>query len=205
MWGGFSHEPNIDAVLYFCKDILPTIREAIPDIKFLIVGSNPPEEIKRLHNDFITVTGYVPSTAPYLWQSYISVAPLRYGAGMKGKVGEAMAHGLPVVATTTGAQGMGLVDREDVMIADSPENFARAVIELIQNETLYAKIQKNAIDHVKANYTEIQVGKRIQNILTELRGMPVRKMSLSDKATFFFNYVLTLVSKKLKRLYYDKF
>ena len=129
--GGFKHPPNVDAVVYFCEDILPRIRKIIPEARFTIIGSHPPPQIMSLRNDFITVTGHVPSTTPYLHQAYVSVAPLRYGAGMKGKIGEAMAHGLPVVTTSIGAEGMGLTERENVFIADSPEAFSDAVIELM--------------------------------------------------------------------------
>jgi glycosyltransferase involved in cell wall biosynthesis len=100
--GGFRHEPNIDAVVYFCEEILPRVKNVIPEARFTIVGSYPPVEVKNLNNEYITVTGHVSSTTPYLQESYVSVAPLRYGAGMKGKIGEAMAHGLPVVTTTKG-------------------------------------------------------------------------------------------------------
>lgn len=196
--GGFTHDPNVDAVLYFCSDVLPIVREMIPDIKFTIVGSNPPEQVKGLNNDFINITGYVPSTTPYLWESYISVAPLRYGAGMKGKIGEAMAHGLPVVTTSIGAQGMGLLNRENAMIADSPEDFARAVIELIQNEGLYKMIQYNVIEHIKNNYTPMQVEKKIDVILEKLDNLPLRKMSIFEKTCFLSGWVMNYLSKRVQ-------
>ncbi len=193
--GGFVHEPNIDAVFYFCNCILPMIRRVIPEIKFTIVGSNPPGEIKALSDSGINVTGYVPSTTPYLHNSYISVAPLRYGAGMKGKIGEAMAHGRPVVTTSIGAQGMGLTDRVNVMISDSPEGFADSVIELIRNKHLYKTIQLNAAKHLKNNYTEEQIGKRIHMIMSELDHLRVRRMSFSEKTLFFKNYVKDFISR----------
>ena len=187
--GGFNHPPNVDAMIYFCEDILPRIRKVILEARFTIVGSNPPEQINNLSNDFITVTGYVPSTTPYLQKSYVSVAPLRYGAGMKGKIGEAMAHGLPVVTTSIGAEGMGLTDRENIFIADSPETFSDAVIELMLNDNLYKKIQNNSMEHISKNFTPEIVGNQIEHILSELGGLRVRKMSLSNKASFLLNYV----------------
>lgn len=186
--GGFNHDPNIDAVLYFCAEILPGIRKAIPDAKFTVVGSNPPEQVRNLGNAFVTVTGFVPSTTPYLKNACISVAPLRYGAGMKGKIGEAMAHGLPVVTTTVGAEGIGLTDRENVLIADSPEAFSGAVIELMRDEVLYDKIRKNSLEHIENNFTPEKVGNRFEQILEEFDGLPARKMSLSHKASFLMNY-----------------
>ncbi len=197
--GGFRHEPNADAVLYFCKDILPLIRERVQEVKFAIVGSNPPEQIKELANDFIAVTGYVRSVTPYLQKSYISVAPLRYGAGMKGKIGEAMAHGIPVVTTSIGGLGMGLVNRENAMIADNPGDFADSVIELMQNHNLYRKIQRGALEHVRNNYTEVEVCQGLLSIMADLGKGPVKKMPVSEKVLFLIKYTLGFAKKQFDR------
>jgi glycosyltransferase involved in cell wall biosynthesis len=193
------HDPNIDAVVYFCEEIFPRIKNVIPEARFTIVGSYPPVEVKNLNNEYITVTGYVPSTTPYLQESYVSVAPLRYGAGMKGKIGEAMAHGLPVVTTTIGAEEW-LIDRENAMIADSPEKFSNAVIELMSDNNLYRKIQHNAIEHIEKHYTPQRVGKTIEHILAELGDIDVRKFSLSRKTSFVFDYVQKFTKRKLSSL-----
>ena len=202
--GSFGHDPNVDAVLYFCKDILPRIRKVIPEVKFTIVGGNPPPQVRALSNDFITVTGHVPSTTPYLQKSCVSVAPLRYGAGMKGKIGEAMAHGLPVVTTSIGAEGMGLIDRENVIIADTPETLSNAVIELMLNDGLYKNIQNNAIDHIKNNYTTDKIVVIVEDILKEVDGLHVKKLSIVNKYKMFANYVLHNMKRNLKDLYYRK-
>ncbi len=188
--GAFEHDPNIDAVLYFCREILPLVKKKVPDVEFTIVGRHPPDEIKRLSNDFIEVTGYVPSTTPYLRNSHISVAPLRYGAGMKGKVGEAMAHGVPVVTTSIGAQGMNLINRENAMIADSPAEFSKCIIELIQNADLYKRIQNNSLDHVKRNFTPNVLQEKIFNILDKLENVTPKQMTFGEKISFFCNYTL---------------
>lgn len=187
--GGFTHDPNIDAVVYFCNHVLPIIIEKWPDIQVDIIGSNPTEEVKSLKGPRVNVTGYVPSTSPYLHSSYISIAPLRYGAGMKGKIGEAMAHGRPVVTTSVGAQGMGLRHGYNVLISDTPTGFAECVMELRQNEDLYKKIQKNSIEHIQDNYTEDHVGKLIENLKSELKNIQPKKMSIKEKATFFGDYI----------------
>ena len=93
--GNFSHPPNSDAVKYFLKDIFPSVKKKLPNITLTIVGNNPPKDILALKQDGIQITGYVESTEPCLKKARVSVAPLRYGAGMKGKIGEAMAHGYP--------------------------------------------------------------------------------------------------------------
>jgi glycosyltransferase involved in cell wall biosynthesis len=179
--GGFSHDPNVDAMLYFCEQIFPSIREAVPDCKLTIIGSNPPEEIRRLQNDFIQVIGFTPSLDPFFGNSYVSVAPLRFGAGMKGKVGEAMSQGLPVVTTSIGAQGMGLVHRHNAMICDSPSEYAASVVELIQNRELYEDIRRNAFDHVKNTCGTVVVEKMVNNMMEQLEYITPIPMKFGEK------------------------
>lgn len=167
--GGFTHEPNVDAILFFHKQILPIIRKSIPGIQLKIVGSAPTEDIIALQGENIIVTGFVPSTSPYLHASKISIAPLRFGAGMKGKIGEAMAHGVPVVTTSVGAQGMGLTNRKNVIIADTPEEFAHSVVELMNDIELYNTVKQNAILHVSDRYTKNAVTENIKTIIYEVK------------------------------------
>lgn len=186
--GGFAHEPNIDAVLYFCQEIFPRIRAKVPDASFTVVGSNPPEAVRDLQSDFVRVTGYVPSTTPYLLGSQISVAPLRFGAGMKGKIGEAMAHGLPVVTTSVGASGMHLVHRENAMIADTPGGFADSVMDLLQDPDLHQRIRRNALEHVQNRFSTSHVETQILKVLGSLDGIPRNPMQFSEKLSFLLNY-----------------
>jgi glycosyltransferase involved in cell wall biosynthesis len=174
------------------------IRKEVPDVKLTIVGSHPPDEVRSLTDDTITVTGHVPTVSPYLSKSYISIAPLRYGSGMKGKIGEAMAHGRPVVTTSVGAQGMGLMNGTNVLIADTPEDFARGVIQLIQDEKLYGRIQKHAVDHVKNHYTKDQVSQHLAEMMTELRMLRPKKMNVFEKTGFWTGYGLDRFRKKLQ-------
>jgi len=166
--GNFNHPPNADAVFYFVDSIFPILKKKLPDITITIVGNNPPEDILKLHNENINVTGYVPSTEPYLNAARVSVAPLRYGAGMKGKIGEAMAYGLPVVTTSIGAEGMGLRDFETVMIADSPEEFAEKIFLLYTNNDLWLKISESGRKFIKNNYSVEKISKIIEEILEDL-------------------------------------
>ncbi len=195
--GCFNHEPNADAVLFFCNEILPLIRQAKPDIHFTIVGPNPPDKIRELENGTITVTGLVPKTTPYLHSSRISIAPLRFGAGMKGKIGEAMAHGVPVVTTSVGAQGMGLTDRKNVMIADTPRSFADAVLELLNDNSLYETVRKNAMKIIADNYTPKRVAQSMNDALKRTCEKPVRRMNLLRKVAFFNGYVAERIRSKL--------
>lgn len=191
--GGFRHYPNVDAVLYFCQEILPLVRERLPEAHVTIVGSNPPPEILALREKHVEVTGFVPSTTPYLHASRVSIAPLRFGAGMKGKVGEAMAHGLPVVTTTVGAQGMGLQHGVNVLIADDPANFASAVLELLVNSELHGRISRNAMDYLSRNFTPLHVARRLSRVLEELETLPARRMALSEKVHFIRLWIVAKV------------
>jgi len=188
--GGFSHEPNVDAVLYFCRDILPLVRADKPDVHLTVIGSNPPDEILDLENEAVTVTGYVPETTPYLHRSSVSVAPLRYGAGMKGKIGEAMAHGVPVVTTSVGAQGMGLDDRKNIMIADSPGGFASAVLELLNDSCLHEDIRTNAIQFITDNYTTAYAAIAMSAALDKTCQKSAKIMTIHEKLGFFHSYIM---------------
>src|SRR6202011_488154 len=115
---------------------LPIIRRGLPDIGLSIVGSDPPEALHRLRSRRVAVTGHVPHVASYFEAARVFVAPLRYGAGVKGKIAHAMEHRLPVVTTTVGAEGMHLVHEESCPIADTAGDFAAAVIRLYNDEDL---------------------------------------------------------------------
>lgn len=162
--GNFNHPPNRDAIQFFCAEIFPIILRKLPDVKLYIVGNNPPEEIKALSSNQIKVTGYVSDLSPYFKKSRISVNPLRYGAGMKGKIGEALSWGLPVVTTSIGAEGMDLVDGEEALIADSPEEFSQKVIQLYQDPNLWKKLSDNGKRKVEANWTPEVIREKLEDI-----------------------------------------
>jgi glycosyltransferase involved in cell wall biosynthesis len=130
--GGFNHAPNADGLFWFTRAIWPAVRAAVPDARLTVVGNNPTQEVLALGGVAgIEVVGYVPETGTYLDRAAVSVAPLRFGAGMKGKVTEAMASALPVVTTSVGAQGLNATPAEHLIVADEPEAFARGVAELL--------------------------------------------------------------------------
>jgi len=151
--GNFNHPPNEDAVRYFCGEVLPVIVKDLPEVKLYIVGNNPTDHVKALASERVIVTGYVPDLTPYLMQARISVSPLRYGAGMKGKVGEALSWGLPVVTTSMGAEGMELVDGQDVLIGDTAEQFAACVVRLYTDKELWTQLSRNGKSKVEGRYS----------------------------------------------------
>ena len=133
--GAYLWPPNTDAVKWFMKEVWPIVYKLNDRAEFLIIGSDPPDEIKAFNDEpGVKVLGFVPETEPYLEKAAVSVAPLRYGGGMKGKVNEALAHGVPVVATSIGAQGFQVEDGTQMFIKDDAEDFANAIISLLQDQ-----------------------------------------------------------------------
>lgn len=152
--GGFQHTPNVDAVLYFVQSIYPLIKLQLPDIRFYILGSKPPDEILDLATDSsIVVTGYLEDVAPYFNQCRLSVAPLRYGAGLKGKVITSLSYGLPMVASTIACEGIDLEDETNILIADDPAEFAEKVIRLHTDATLWNRLSTAGFERVKRDYS----------------------------------------------------
>jgi len=150
--GGFNHTPNVDAMTYFCAEILPAVRLRKPGIRLWIVGSNPPAGVQALACDDITVTGWVDSTKPYLDACQISIAPIRYGAGMKGKIGEAMAHGLPVITTPVGAEGMDIEHGRHALVASTPAEWVEAIAELSGDEDLWNRLSAGGQELMSERY-----------------------------------------------------
>ncbi len=142
--GGYMHPPNVDAAIFLANEIFPLVRNRITGVKLYLVGSNPPEAIRKLESDDIVVTGYVPDISQYLQGCRIMVAPLRYGSGIKGKIMDSMMNGLPVVTTSIGAEGMDLIDGISVLIAETPEQFASSITELYNNADLWNEISANS-------------------------------------------------------------
>lgn len=150
--GGFRHTPNEDAMLYFCQEIFPIVVKGYPSVRLKIIGSNPTPAILSLGTHNIDVLGYVADISNHLRDAYISVAPLRFGGGMKGKVGEAMSWGIPVVTTKFGAEGFGLEANKDALIGETPTEFANHVLSLINNPGLHSKISSNGYFFINNNY-----------------------------------------------------
>src|SRR5213079_1983130 len=165
--GGFQHKPNIDAVLFFARDILPIVQARLPDAKFYIIGDKAPPAVVALASENIIVTGLQPNVRPFFDSVKLSVAPLRYGAGVKGKINQSMAFGVPVVATSLAIEGMGLVDGEDIVVADEPKEFGRALIELYQSEELWTRLSENGIRKTRALYSPDAARKKIEFLFSD--------------------------------------
>ncbi|WP_036675157.1 glycosyltransferase [Paenibacillus tyrfis] len=152
--GGFNHKPNYDAIKWFLDSIFPIIKQGIPEIKFYIVGSNPPEDIKSLASTDIVVTGYV--TDEELNQYYNKVRavviPLRFGAGVKGKLVEALSYQVPVVTTTIGAEGLEEIEK-CVVINDEESSFANSVISLYKDDVKWMNMSFSGRDYINKYFS----------------------------------------------------
>lgn len=145
--GGFYHMPNMDAVKFLFEDIMPLVWAKDPSIKVTILGPNFPDEIKaKYHSDRFQILGYQKSVDYWFENSRIFVAPLRYGAGVKGKIGQALEFSLPVVTTEIGAEGMDLEDKKTASVSDeNPQTFADKILELYNNEELWQTLHNNSL------------------------------------------------------------
>lgn len=152
--GGFSHRPNVDAVKWLAKEILPELVKRLPEVKIHILGSNAPQEVLELANEHLVMEGFV--TDEELEQFYrncrLSLVPLRYGAGIKGKVVEAMRFGIPVVTTSTGAEGIPNAEKA-MLIEDDAAVLAEKLAGLYQDADALTAMSKNCISYIQENYS----------------------------------------------------
>jgi glycosyltransferase involved in cell wall biosynthesis len=164
--GGFDHLPNVDAVKWFISDIFPVVKQKLPDIKLYIAGSNPPPEIAALNNNDIIVTGYVKDLEQLFKTKRVFVSPLRYGAGVKGKIITSMSYGVPVVTTCVGNEGINLRSGVEAFVADDPIEFANRTVELYTNPKTWVQLSKNSISFVKKNFSKCKAEETILSTLS---------------------------------------
>ncbi len=176
--GGYQHAPNVDAVKYFVSEVMPLLRTRLPGVRFNIVGSNPPNEIQLLAAEDIIISGFVKNLNPLLDKMRVSVAPLRFGAGIKGKIGTAMAAGLPVVATSVAAEGMALSDGKNILIADGAEPFADAIKKIYTDEILWNRISDNGVQFAECLWGAQAGSRALSRILLNLGFDPGIKYGL---------------------------
>ena len=151
--GGYRHPPNVDAAAWYAREILPHVRRLLPGVTSYFIGSNPPQAVIDLAQDGLEVVGFVPDLDPWLSRVRLSISPLRYGAGVKGKVNQAMSHGLPMVATPASVEGMHLQDGREVLIAETPEAFAEAVARLYGDEALWTRLSEAGRANVRDHFS----------------------------------------------------
>ena len=152
--GNMRTEPNIDAVLFFSKDIFPQIKKKYPESTFWIVGANPPKEVLNLQSvEGINVTGKVDRVEDYCYDAAVSICPIRIGAGIQNKVLESMAMGIPVIASPVGIEGLRVKDGETILAASSPDEYVMKISQLFENTDLAVRISEQARQCIEQDYS----------------------------------------------------
>lgn len=167
--GSYNYLPNVDAVLYFAKEILPSVRERIPSVDFFAVGARPSPEVQALSKlPGVIVTGTIPSVTPYLHRAAVVVAPIRSGGGTRIKILEALAHGCAVVSTSLGCEGLPVKHGEHLLIADTPESFVEAVVDVLSHPAKARVMGERGRSLVIGRYEWGQVASRVREMIEEL-------------------------------------
>ena len=168
--GGFAHKPNEDGILWFCREVFPHVLKKNDNITLTIVGSHPTKAIRNLASKHINVLGFVSDDKlNALYKSTrMVVAPLRYGAGIKGKIIEALYHGLPVVTTPCGSEGLAQPEKFCIGMTDKPLDMARAIIEVYDKKSTLQKLSEQGYEFIRENYSKESAKKRFQSIINSL-------------------------------------
>ena len=151
--GGYRHPPNVDAAEWAAQNLMPLLRKKVPGIELLLVGSHMPRAIGGLAAKDITPLGYVPSLDSVFGRVKLTIAPLRYGAGLKGKVLESMAAGIPCVMTTVAAEGINLPPQLKSLVSDDPKALTDRIAVLCRDRAEYRRIAEAGRAHIAANYS----------------------------------------------------
>ncbi|MFN2531066.1 MAG: glycosyltransferase [Pyrinomonadaceae bacterium] len=153
--GSMDWLPNSDAITFFVEDILPLIRKVVPDVTLTVVGRNPSSSLQGLarQNTSITVTGRVEDVRPFIKAAAVYIVPIRIGGGTRLKIYEAMAMGRPVVSTFVGAEGLPLQANSEILLADDPDDFASAVIGLLQDPARAQQMAGNAAAKIRPTFS----------------------------------------------------
>ncbi|MBL8835744.1 MAG: glycosyltransferase [Alphaproteobacteria bacterium] len=151
--GNYGSPPNHDAALLLINEVLPRVRAVVPDATLTIAGSDPPADLRALDGGAVRVTGFVPDLAPIFASARVFMGALRFGSGIKGKVLESMAAGLPIVATPVAAEGIDLVDGRDALIAESPDALASGALRIIGDRTFGTMLARSAAAVVRRDHS----------------------------------------------------
>jgi GT2 family glycosyltransferase/glycosyltransferase involved in cell wall biosynthesis len=163
--GGYGHPPNSDAIRWMAADILPKLRAAQPGIRLHVLGDLPDALRRELATPGLELHGRVADLAPWLDNCLASLAPLRFGAGVKGKINMAMSHGVPVIATTVAVEGMQLRDGIDVLVADDAERFVAAVLRLQRDDDLWRQLSAHGLDNVRQHFSAAAAAAVLHRVL----------------------------------------
>jgi GT2 family glycosyltransferase len=166
--GSFLHRPNRDAIQYFLESIYPLVCRVLPDVNFYVAGSHMTDEIMAYGSETVSMLGHVRDPDQIFKRSRVMIAPLRFGSGMKGKIGHALSYGLPVVTTTIGAEGFRFRNGCEALVADDAEGFAKAVTRAYSDRELWQQLSDNGYRYVQEHLSPPVVSERIAAGLADL-------------------------------------
>ncbi len=163
--GGFRHPPNLDAITWYVENVLPILRKKAPQLVTTIIGSNAPPSLQKFAAKDFVIAGFVEDVTDHYNHAKLSISPLRYGAGVKGKVNLSMQYGVPVVATSVSTEGMYLEDGVNVLVADSPEAFADAVIRLHTDEAVWNQLRDAGLENIERYFSRERAREVLASVL----------------------------------------
>lgn len=169
--GGFAHPPNADGITWFVTSVMPLLRGLLPGVTLHVYGHAIPEAVAALAAGDVRIEGHAPDLAPVFARHRVAIAPLRFGAGFKGKLAESLAHGVPTVATPMAAEGSGLEDGEHLIIAETEAAFAAAIAQVYQTRAVWERLVAQGQRHVDAAFSPAQGRARLAEALA-LAGLP---------------------------------
>ncbi len=170
--GNFHHRPNLDAIKWFLSDVYPLIQQKAGDVPVTIIGAPLPAELESSSQPEVTLVGWADELEMYYSRARLAIAPLRFGAGVKGKIGEAWSHGVPVVMTDIGAEGMHVLHEENALIANTASDFAEATLQLLTDDELWEKLSIRSSLHVEAHFGMTSFANGLNGILSKLSVLP---------------------------------
>jgi sugar transferase (PEP-CTERM/EpsH1 system associated) len=166
--GNMSYFPNADGASFLVREVLPRIKQVVPQVKLYIVGQHPPASVRALAGEDVVVTGYVEDIRSEYLKSMVAVSPIRFGAGTLNKVLEPLALGVPVVSSSIGLEGLGLAQGADILVADDAQEFAAAVVRLLTDETLRKAMAARASEKVRKKFSWENISLDLERIYHEV-------------------------------------
>jgi hypothetical protein len=163
--GGYAHPPNVDAALFLASEVMPLVWETAPQARLVLAGSKPTPELLALAGERIEVPGWVPDLGPFYARARLSVTPVRYGAGVKGKVIGSLQAGVPVVTTSVGNEGLGLRNGVEALVADAPRELAEAVLALFDDPARCASLAEFGAAFLRRRFGEEVVRRSLMDVL----------------------------------------
>ena len=166
--GSYKHPPNVEAVLYFTREVMPLLLMHIPDLRLRVIGAGAPPEILALAGEHVEILGFQKDITPHFHACRLMVAPLRFGAGIKGKLGTSFSYGLPVVATSVAAEGMYIENGRELLVADGAREFADAVVRLYTDPALWRRLAEAGRQVVRERYSPEVIRRGLEEAIASI-------------------------------------